>query len=93
MGRLNGGSGGVCLQKPWVAGSRQEVVTVPLPPWGGQVVMLTHLAPQGEGLVPRVGARGRQQPVSGQDGRSPQHERCEEVDVDVIPGAVQPPGG
>ena len=51
-----------------------------------------HLVPQGKDLIPRVGARGRKQTVSGKDGNCPQHERREQVDVDVVSSAAQPPG-
>lgn len=54
---------------------------------------MEYLVPQGRSLVPSVGAKWRKQPVSGEDGRCPQHKRREQVHVNVIPSAVQPPGG
>lgn len=50
-----------------------------------------HLIPQGPGLIPGVGPRGRQQAVSGEDGSRAQDEGCEQVDVDVITSAAEPP--
>lgn len=52
-----------------------------------------HPVPQDRSLIPRVGARWRKQTVSGEDGCCPQHERHEQVDVDVVASAAQPPGG
>ena len=54
---------------------------------------VVHLVPQGKDLIPRVGARGRKQTVPGEDGSCPQHEGREQVDVDVVASAAQPPGG
>lgn len=52
-----------------------------------------HPVPRDRSLTPRVGARWRKQTVSGEDGCCPQHERNEQVDVDVVASAAQPPGG
>lgn len=54
---------------------------------------MEYLVPQGRGLVSRVGTQWRQQLVSGEDGPCSQHERREQVHVNVITSAVQPPGG
>lgn len=53
----------------------------------------THLVPWCACLLPRVGAWCREQAVSREDGCRPQHEGSEEVHVDIITGAAQPPGG
>lgn len=54
---------------------------------------MEYLVPQGRGLVSSVGTQWRQQLISGEDSCCPQHERCEQVHVNVITSAVQSPGG
>jgi hypothetical protein len=62
-----------------------------LGPTGKEAV--EYLVPRGRGLVSSVGTQWRQQLISGEDGCCPQHERREQVHVNVITSAVQPPGG